>query len=142
MTAPDYRPNAVRAAYWLLTAAAVLLIVGGLLAAFMSFDALRQAAPPTVSDEAVRSYARLYRGGGVLFAVAGLALAWFAGRARDRDPRARRAAITLGLIVVVLVALAAVFSGTHILSLLSLLAIILATLLLSRPGVIEWYAGE
>lgn len=141
MSATENRPNAVTAACWLLTVAAVLLIVGGLLAVSMSFDALRQAAPLTVSDEAVRSYARVYRGGGALFAVAGAALAWFAARARNRDPRSRRAAMTLGLAIVVLVAVAAVFSGTHILSLLSLLAIILGTLLLSRPGVVEWYAG-
>lgn len=138
----DTRPSAVTTACWLLVAGAVLLIAGGLLAGLMSLDSLRQSAPPTVTDEAVRSYARLYRGAGILFGIAGVALAWFAARARTRDLRARRAAMALGLAVVVLVAVAAVFSGTHILALLSLVPIVVGTLLLSRPGVVEWYAGD
>jgi hypothetical protein len=141
MTVPAPRPGAVTAACWLLVAGAALLMSGGLLAALMSFDSLRQAAPPTVTDDAVREYARLYHGSGVLFAVAGLALAWFAARARNRDPRSRRAAMALALTVVVLVAVAAVFAGTHILALLSLLLIIIGALLLGRPAVVEWYAG-
>jgi hypothetical protein len=50
--------------------------------------------------------------------------------------------MTLGLTIVVLVGLAAVFAGTHILALLSLLPIVVGTLLLNRPNVVEWYAGE
>jgi hypothetical protein len=50
--------------------------------------------------------------------------------------------MALSLAIVVLVAVAAVLSGTHILALLSILPIIVGTLLLSRPAVVEWYAGE
>ena len=64
-----------------------------------------------------------------------------ATRARLRDLRLRRAIMTLGLTIVVLVGLASVFAGTHILALLSLLPIIVGTLLLGRPAVVEWYAG-
>ncbi|MCB1264940.1 MAG: hypothetical protein KDB56_10175 [Mycobacterium sp.] len=135
------RPGGVNAAFWLLVIGAVLLMTGGLLAANVSLDALRQGAPATVSDEAIRDYARLYRGAGILFAVAGVALTAFAVRARDRNPRFRRAAMALGLAVVVVVAVAAVFAGTHVLALLSLLPIIVGTLLLSRPAIVEWYAG-
>ncbi len=135
------RPSAVTVAFWLLVLGAVLLIAGGLLTALASFDSVRQSAPPTVDDEAVRAYVRLSRGAGVLFGVAGIALAWFAGRARLRDLRSRRAAMALGLTVVVLVAVAAVLSGTHLLALLSLLPIVVGTLLLSRPAVLDWYAG-
>lgn len=141
MSEIESRPSAVTTACWLLVIGAVLLICGGLLAALVSFDSLRQAAPPTVTDEALNDYARLYRGAGILFALAGVALAWFAARARTRDLRARRAAMALGLTIIVLVALAAVFSGTHILALLSLLPIVVGTLLLSRPAVLDWYAG-
>ncbi|MCW1958129.1 MAG: hypothetical protein KIH64_006205 [Mycobacterium sp.] len=141
MTQIEPRPSAVTAACWLLVVGAVLLISGGLLAGLVSFDSLRQAAPLTVTDEALNDYARLYRGAGMLFAVAGVALVWFAAQARRRDLRARRAAMALGLAIVVLVALAAVFSGTHILALLSLLPIVVGTLLLSRPTVLDWYAG-
>lgn len=137
----ETRPGAVTTGCWLLVLGAVLLMAGGLLAALVSIDSLRQTAPSTVSDDAVRAYARLYRGTGILFGIAGMALVWFAGRARSRDLRSRRAAMALGLAVVVLVAVAAVLSGTHILALLSLLPIVVGTLLLSRPAVTEWYAG-
>lgn len=142
MSAPASRPTALTAAFWLLIAGAVLLMAGGLMAATVGFDTLRQAAPPTVSDDALRNYARLYRGAGSLFSVAAAALAVFALRARDRDPRFRRAAMTLGLTIVVIVALAAVFAGTHILALLSLVPIVVGTLMLSRPNVMDWYADE
>lgn len=142
MSSTDDPPGGVSTAIWVLVAGAVLLVVGGLLAATVSFDALRQAAPPTVSDDDVRRYGLLYRGAGVLFAVAGVALTVLAARARQRNPRLRRSAMSLGLTIVVLVGLAAVFAGTHILALLSLLPIVVGTLLLSRPAVVEWYAGE
>ena len=141
MSATESRPAAVTAAFWVLVVGAVLLMAGGLMAATVSFDSLRQAAPPTVSDDAVRSYARLYRGAGILFSVAAAALAAFAVRARDGDPRFRRSAMTLGLTIVVLVGLAAVFAGTHILALLSLVPIVVGTLLLSRPAVVDWYTN-
>ncbi|MGI9123747.1 MAG: hypothetical protein ACR2JM_03215 [Mycobacterium sp.] len=137
----DIRPGAVTAAFWLLMVGAVLLMVGGLMAATVSFDALREAAGPTVSEESVRAYARMYRGAGGLAFAAGLGLAVMAARTRNRDPRSRRAAMALGLAIVVVVAIAAVFAGTYILVLLSLIPIIAGTLLLSRPGVVEWYAG-
>lgn len=141
MSETESRPSAVTTACWLLVIGGVLLIAGGLLATLVNFDSLRQAAPPTVTDEALHDYARLYRGAGILFGLAGLALVWFAARARRRDLRARRAATALGLTIVVVVAVAAVFSGTHILALLSLLPIVVGTLLLSRPTVLDWYAG-
>ena len=143
MSSTDDPPGGVTAAIWVLAAGAVLLVTGGLMVATVSFDALRQAAPPTVSDEDVRRYGTLYRGAGVLLAVAGAALAVLAARARRRDLRSRRAAMSLGLTIVVLVGLAAVFVGIgHVLALLSLLPIVVGALMLSRPAVVEWYAGE
>ena len=142
MTHPAVRPSAVTVACWLLVLGAVLLMAGGLLAALVNVDSLRQAAPAAVTDDAVRSYARLYRGTGALFATAGVALSWLAIRARNRDRRARRAAVALGLVVVVVVAVIAVFAGTHILALLGLLPIIVGSLLLNRPSVVDWYAGD
>lgn len=143
MTPTESRPTAVTTAIWVLMIGAVLLIAGGLMGANIGFDALRQAAPATVSDQAVHNYARLYRGAGTLFCIAGVGLAVLTVRARARDLRARRAAMTLGLTIVVLVGLAAVFVGAGtVLALLSLLPIVVGTLLLSRPNVIEWYADE
>ncbi len=133
MTANDVRPAGVGIAVWVLVAGGVMLMVGGLLSASMSFDALRQAAPPAVSDDAVRDYALLYRSAGVLFCIAAAALIALAVRSRGPDPRFRRAAMALGLATVVIVAVASVLAGTHILALLSLLPIIVGTLMLGRP---------
>lgn len=138
----DSRPGVVNAAFWLLIAGAVLLATGGLLAATVGFDTLRQAAGPSVSDQSIRDYLRLYRGAGMLFAAAAAALAGCAVRARDRDLRFRRASMSLGLAIVVLVAVAAVFAGTHVLALLSVLPIIVGTLLLGRPAAADWFAGN
>ena len=142
MAANDLRPAGVTTAFWLLVFGAVLLTAGGLRAATVSFDTLREAAPPTVSDDAIRDYARLYRGAGILFCVAAAALTGFAVRARDGDPRFRRATMALALAIIVIVAVAAVFAGTHILALLSLLPIIVGTLMLGRPAVQRGYTGE
>lgn len=141
MTAPESRPGAVTAAFWLLLVGAVLLMTGGLLAATVGFDTLRQAAGPSVSDQSIRDYLRLYRGAGILFFVAAAALAVFAIKARNRDSRSRRATMSLGLAIVVLVAIAAVFAGTHVLALLSMVPIIVGTLLLGRPAAADWFSG-
>ncbi|MFN0141934.1 MAG: hypothetical protein ACKVP6_00625 [Mycobacterium sp.] len=135
MTASEPRSGAATTAFWLLAVGAVLLMLGGVMAATVGFDALRRSAPPTVSDQSVRNYLRLYRGAGVLFAVAAAALAGFAARARAGDARYRRAATALALAIVMLVGVAAVFAGTHILALLSLLPIIAGTLMMNRRAV-------
>lgn len=142
MAANDLRPAGVTTAFWVLVFGAVLLMGGGLMAATVSVDAVRQAAPPTVSDDAIRDYAMLHRGAGILFCLAAAALTGFAVRARDGDPRFRRATIALALAIIVIVAVAAVFAGTHILALLSLLPIIVGMLMLGRPALQGWYAGE
>lgn len=142
MTAIELRPREVTAAFWLLIAGAVLLLLGGLLAATLTFDAIRDAAAPSVSDETLRNYLRFHRGAGVLCGLAAVGLAVVAVPTRNGDPRFRRAAIGLGLAIVVLVGLVAVFAGTHILALLSLLPIIVGTLLLSRPAAAGWFTDD
>ena len=133
MTASDSRPAAVTTAFWLLVLGAVLLMAGGLMSATLGFDTLRRSAPQTVTDETVRNYLRLYRGAGVLLALAGAALAAFAARARDGDTRFRRSATGLSLAIVILVSLAAGFGlRIHILALFGLLPIIAGTLTLNR----------
>lgn len=141
MSPTDSRPTAVSAAFWALIVGAVLLMAGGLMAATVNFDALRQSHPATVSDQTLRNLLRLNRGVGVLFAVGAAALAWMAARARDRDPRFRRATMALALTIVVLVAVASVYVGS-ILSMISLVPIVVGTLLLNRPSVVEWFTSE
>jgi hypothetical protein len=125
MTAPQPRPRVVTAAFWCWVVGSILLIVGGLLAA--SFATL-----PTV-----------YRGGGVITALAGVGMAYLAGRSRRGDTRYSRAAVALSLTIVVLVALAAVLGGAvHMLTLLALLPLIAGTVLMTRPAAAAWADQE
>ena len=130
MAANDLRPAGVTTAFWLLVFGAVLLMGGGLMAAAL------------MGLNTLVGYAILHRGAGILFCLAAAALTGFAVRARDGDPRFRRATIALALAIIVIVAVAAVFAGTHILALLSLLPIIVGTLMLGRPALQGWYSGE
>jgi hypothetical protein len=117
MTAPQSRPRVVTAAFWCWLVAAILLIVGGLLAASV-------AALPMV-----------YRGGGVITALAGAGVAFLAGRGRKGDTRFRRAAVALSLTIVALVALVAVLGGAvHMLTLLAVFPLIAGTVLITRPA--------
>jgi peptidoglycan/LPS O-acetylase OafA/YrhL len=117
MTAPQSRPRAVTAAFWCWVSASIMLIVGGLIAATVT-------ALPSV-----------YRGGGVITALAGVGMAFLAGRSRSEDTRYRRAAITLSLVIVVLVAIVAVLGGAvHVLTLLAVLPLIAGTVLITRPA--------
>lgn len=115
MTVPQSRPRVATAAFWCWVVASVLLIVGGLIAASVSLPAI-------------------YRGLGVLTAVAGAGMAYLAGRSRNGDTRFRRAAVVLSLTIVVLVALSAVFGVVHVLTLLAVLPLIAGTVLITRPA--------
>ena len=140
MNETESRPGAVTAACWLLFIGAVLLIVAGLITGTVSFDTLRRHEPPTVADDSVTSLLWLNRGVGILFVLSGVALAWFASRALHRDPRFRRAAVALGLTIVVIVSIASAFGG-FVLAPVGLVFIIIGVLLLGRPGVMDWYVG-
>jgi hypothetical protein len=115
MTAPQSRPRIVNAAFWCWAVASLLLIVGGLFAAFVPL-------PP------------VYRGSGAITAIAGAGMAYLAGRSRDGDTRFRRAAIVLSLTIIVLVALSALFGVVHILTLIAVLPLVAGTVLITRPA--------
>ncbi len=123
MTAPQPRPRVVTAAFWCWVVAAMLLIVGGLLAASVSL-------PP------------VFRGAGAITAVAGAGMAFLAGRSRGGDTRFRRAALALSLTIVVLVALLAVFGVVHVLTLLAVLPLIAGAVLMTRPAAASWAEQE
>lgn len=137
----ETRPSAVTTAYWLLVLGAALLMAGGLITASLGFETVRRTQPASVTDESVNALLWLNRGIGILFMLSAVALAWLARRARRRDPRFRRAAVALALATVLVVAIASVFGG-FVLAPLALVPIIVGTILLSRPAVVEWYAGE
>jgi hypothetical protein len=137
----ETRPSAVTTAYWLLVLGAALLMAGGLITASLGFETVRRTQPASVTDESVNALLWLNRGIGILFMLSAVALGWLARRARRRDPRFRRAAVGLALAIVLVVAIASVFGG-FVLAPLALVPIIVGTVLLSRPAVVEWYAGE
>lgn len=101
---------------WLV--AAVLLMVGGLLAASADLPSLNSV---------------LFRGSGVLTALAGLGMAFLAGRSRTGDPRFRRAAIALSLAIVVLVGLTVAFGVVHIVTLFAVIVLVVGTILHALP---------
>jgi hypothetical protein len=115
MTAPQSRPRVVTAAFWCWIAASFLLVLGGLIAASLNV--------PVV-----------FRGAGVIFALAGAALAFLAGRSRSGDTRFRRAALGLALALVVLIALAALFQLTNGITLLAVFPLVAGTVLITRPA--------
>jgi hypothetical protein len=123
MTAPQPRPRVVTAAFWCWLAASILLIVGGLLAASISLPAV-------------------FRGAGVVTALAGAGMAFLAGRSRNGDTRFRRAALALSLTIVVLVALCAVFGVVHVLTLVAVIPLIAGTVLMTRPAASSWVDQE
>ncbi|CQD08961.1 MULTISPECIES: hypothetical protein [Mycolicibacterium] len=111
-SSPASRRTTIVFSCWLV--GAVLLIAGGMLAV--------SASPPGVNT-------MLYRGIGVLVVLAGLGMAFLAGRSRTDDPRYRRAAMALSLAIVVLV----VFTGLNILVLVALLPLLVGTGLNALP---------
>jgi len=123
MAAPLDRPRPVTAAFWCWAVAALLLMVGGLIAA--------AAAIPTV-----------FRGAGVLTALAGAGMAFLAGRSRAGDARFRRAGIALSLTIVVLIAVLAALGVVHILTLVSVLPLVIGTALITRPAAAAFYEGK
>ena len=93
MTAPGPRSRAASISYWSLVVASVALMAFGLLMVF-----------PAASGPA------FFRGAGVLFAVAGMGLAFLSGRARGGDVRFRNATVALALALVILLAVFSLIS--------------------------------
>ncbi|HKV22525.1 MAG TPA: hypothetical protein VJR50_26110 [Mycobacterium sp.] len=121
MSAPvPARPRSVTAAFWCWEAAALLLIVGGLIAATVPLPAL-------------------FRGAGALTALAGAGMAYLTGRTRTGDGRFRRAALGLALAIIVLVALASVFGVVHFLTLASVIPLIAGIAFITRPTATAFY---
>lgn len=116
------RPRAVTAAFWCWIIAAVLLIVGGSLPAALN-----------------RSLPAIFLGCGLIAAVAGVGMAFVAGRTRSGEPRFRRAAIALSLAIVVVVS---ALSLAHLLApitLVALLPLIAGTVAIRSPEAQSWF---
>lgn len=140
---PTERPRVVDVAFWCLAAGAVMMTVGGLIAASTTYDAARAAIDATVGDDQVRSYLTVYRVSGMISVSAAAALAFLAGRARRGDTRFRLATLGLAFAIVVVVGLLAVGVGVaQPLTVLSLLPILVGAVLFTRPAARTWYESE
>ena len=82
------------------------------------------------------------RGAGTLFAVAGLALGYLAGRTRTGHTRFRRAAVGLALILVVMLALFILIGGGGILWVLPMILSLVGAVLVMRPAAQEWFPSQ
>ncbi|MEW5813475.1 MAG: hypothetical protein AB1925_28960 [Actinomycetota bacterium] len=134
------RPRLVDAAFWCFIGGAVVMIVGGLMAATATFDAARLAIPAEVSDQRVRNYLTVYRLTGIGAVVAGGALAFLAGKARGGDGRFRMAMLGLAFAVVAVVLLLAIGLGVgQPLVLIATLPVLVGAALMTRPAARAWY---
>ena len=141
--APSRRPRQVEIAFWCFIIGAVIMLVGGLMAAAADYDTARAVLSSTFSDEQLRSYLNLYRANGIGASVVAGALAFLAGRARRGDGRFRAALLGLAFAAVVVVALLAVVVGVaQPLIMLSLLPILVGSVLLTRPSAHTWFESE
>jgi hypothetical protein len=134
------RPRLVDAAFWCFVGGAVIMIVGGLLAATATYDAARAAIPSEMSDDRVRSYLTVYRLTGIGAVLAAGALAFLAGRARRGDGRFRFALLGMAFALVAVVLLLAIGVGVaQPLILLGLLPVLVGAALMTRPAARAWY---
>ncbi|RZT18164.1 hypothetical protein EV589_2417 [Mycobacterium sp. BK558] len=134
------RPRLVDAAFWCFVGGAVIMIVGGLLAATATYDAARAAIPSEMSDDRVRSYLTVYRLIGIGAVLAAGALAFLAGRARRGDGRFRFALLGMAFALVAVVLLMAIGVGVaQPLILLGLLPVLVGAALMTRPAARAWY---
>lgn len=134
------RPRLVDAAFWCFVGGAVIMIVGGLLAATATYDAARAAIPSEMSDDRVRSYLTVYRLTGIGAVLAAGALAFLAGRARRGDGRFRYALLGMAFALVAVVLLMAIGVGVaQPLILLGLLPVLVGAALMTRPAARAWY---
>ncbi|TFV61355.1 hypothetical protein E4P42_00165 [Mycobacterium sp. PS03-16] len=138
------RPRVVEIAFWVLITGAVLLIVGGLIAATVSFETARSAIDPAeVSNEQLSNYLTVYRGMGIGAVLAGGGLAFTAGRSRRGDAKFRRATVGLSLAIAVVLLLLVAGAGVgQPVTLLSLLPIAIGTVLLTRPAAAAYFGRD
>jgi hypothetical protein len=121
---PSSRPRIVEAAFWIWLLSSVLLVLFGLLLALSQGN-----LPP------------LFRGAGVVYALAGLALGYLAGRARQGHAAFRRAGVGLALAIVVVLAVFSLMSRGLVWLLVMILAMVGAVLIM-RPSAQVWFDAQ
>ncbi|PIB77523.1 hypothetical protein CQY22_000710 [Mycolicibacterium brumae] len=119
---------------------AILLIVGGALAATVDGDAIRAQAQGVLTPDQTESLLLAHRIGGVLVAAAGLGIGYLTAQARRGDERYRRSGVVLSVATVFAVLVITVFLGSHLLTIIGMLPIIVGALMLTRPAARAWFA--
>ncbi len=144
MTAPEPRPRAVNVAFWLSLVGAILLIAGGLLGVTTALTTPVSAFGAKFTHEQAHQILVLHGGVGAVFAVAGIALGYLAGRTRNGDNRFRRAQVALSATIVLLTFVLALIAGTslELLSLIGVVPVAVGATLFTRPAAAAWFAGQ
>lgn len=119
MTSAHPRPKLVEVAFWAWLVAAVVLTADGLW--------LFWAAPIA-----------FYRGGGAIFVVAGLAIAYLAGPTRRGDKRFQRALVALSMALALLLVLFIILGGPLLGAFIAAFLIVSAVLV-TRPTATTWF---
>jgi peptidoglycan/LPS O-acetylase OafA/YrhL len=121
---PSNRPRVVEAAFWVWLLASVVMVLFGALMA-------------TTQD----TLPALFRGAGLVFALAGLGLGYITGRVRSRHAAFRRAAVALALAVVVVLAVFSLMTRGLVWPLIMILAMV-GAILMMRPSAQHWFDAE
>jgi hypothetical protein len=141
MTSANPRPRIVDVAFWCWVAAAILLILGGLLEITMvKFSDLRNAYPASVPDSDIRSLFANFRTVAIVSMVLGMAVGYLAGRTRRGDKRFRRATVALSVAgVVLLLAARVLLGGVGLLAVLAVIPLLVAVVSATRDSASAWF---
>ena len=139
----DRPPRIVEVAFWCWMVAAVLLVVGGGMAALTGTDEMPGNFPgASLSEDQARSMAVVYRGAGLITIACGLGVGYLAVRTRTRSDRYRRFAVALSLAILLLVVLLGFMLGILVpLTLFALIALIAAVVSATRHSAAAWFEG-
>ena len=142
MTSANPRPRIVEVAFWCWMAAAVLLILAGVLEMTMvKYSDLRHAYPASVPDSDVKSFFDNYRTVAIVCAVLGMAIGYFAGRTRRGNKRFRRGTIALSVagVVLLLAAKVLLLSAVTPLAVLAVIPLLVALVAVTRDAASAWF---
>lgn len=140
---PVSRPRVVTIAFWSWTAAAVVLLLLGLLSLTISADTVRQSVTSAgLSATDADGYITLFRAVGALVVAVGVAVGFMTGRVGRGHIKFRRALAALSMVFALLL-IGATLIGLIVVPILGLLAAVLllvASVLSYRPSAEPWFA--
>ena len=135
------RPAIVNIAFWLVLAGAVLLLVGGLLGLSITVSSPDSTFGADLPGDVVRSSRILLGGMSVIWLIAGIALSFLAGRARNGDLRFRRSMVWMSVAVVVMVFLLTLLAPKALTlpALFGVVPVAIGATLFMRPAASDWF---